>query len=92
MKFKCTDHARKRILERGLKFPNSTLILNKCNKKDRKNIRLNTVNSGCDTKKYVYFKYLNNGFKTICVCVQIEIDVFCVITAFNLNENIHKKT
>mgnify|MGYP003502215288 CR=1 FL=1 len=83
MVFKITKHAKERMLERNIKPPTSSMVLKCAGKKLKKRIRERCVRKGVESGKIYWVK--NDG--TVYVCAQEDVGVYCVITAFNLNEN-----
>lgn len=84
MKFKLSQHAQKRMIERSIPDPN-TLYLVVAKNTVRKKIIAQCKKNGYN-KKYIYFRTdTENLFERVCfVCDQIGIGEYFVITAFRL--------
>lgn len=81
--FTITSHAAKRLAERSIQDPH-TLPLKAAKKKTRKAIREACAAHGVKNSwgsKYVYF----TSGKSVYVCVQDDVSLYTLITAFNIS-------
>jgi hypothetical protein len=91
MVFKLTKHAKKRMLERGIELPDETMNMKAAGRKTRRKTR-RRIREACKKKGLqggtIYWTRRDG---TVYVCAQEDIGVYCVITAFNLNEHEKKE-
>lgn len=80
MPFAITEHAKKRLVERGIRDPNNARMRS-VSKKMRGKIRAACKKKGYDPCRYVYFL---SGTRTVYVTVCKDVGSYVLITAFEL--------